>query len=75
MLQVKNELTFHLNENHPHVPACSRQARPKPLTIASDADERGYKLLDTSNMVPGVYFVLVNDGNAISEIKKLIVVR
>ncbi len=33
------------------------------------------KLLDTSTMDPGVYFVFVNDGEAISEIKKLVVVR
>jgi hypothetical protein len=33
------------------------------------------KLLNTSTMDPGVYFVFVNDGKAISEIKKLVVVR
>ncbi len=30
LIQVKYELAFHLNESNPHIPACSRQARPKP---------------------------------------------
>ena len=45
LLQFKHELTFHLNESNPHIPACSKQARSK-LRVGASGGRDGNDFLD-----------------------------